>query len=165
MLEDGAWRIADRQILPQPEDGDRPGFAGNGLDLPGAGELPLGGGQDFVLLAQAGQVGRGEGVVDGRGGTLVTSRELRMRSSPLRGQGGGSSSSSGRPRLNEFEDAPPNAGRVAQVGRNGRAKIAFFRQKANSLHAELRRASGFAAALSLARYETARDRILGTLRS
>src|SRR5882724_10762309 len=66
--EDGDGRIADRQILPKPKDGDRPRSAGDGLDLPGTGELRLGGGQDVVLLAQAGQVGGGEGVVEGWGG-------------------------------------------------------------------------------------------------
>jgi hypothetical protein len=36
-------RVADGQVLPEPEDGDRTRLARNGLDLPGPGELRLSG--------------------------------------------------------------------------------------------------------------------------
>ena len=45
MPKDADRRIADGKILPDPEDGDRARPARNGLDLPGPGELRLGGGQ------------------------------------------------------------------------------------------------------------------------
>jgi hypothetical protein len=68
MPKNGDGRIASLHRLPLPKHGDRPRLAGNRLDLPGTGELRLGGGQRVVLLAQVGQVGGGEGVVEGREG-------------------------------------------------------------------------------------------------
>jgi hypothetical protein len=78
MPKDGDGRIAGVHLLPQPKHGDRPRFAGNRLDLPGTGEFRFGGGQRVVLLAQVGQVGGGEGVIEGDGGTLIPLRKLRM---------------------------------------------------------------------------------------
>src|SRR5882724_7678903 len=72
MPEDGDRRIADGEVLPQPEEGDRARPPRNGLDLPGAGELGLSSGQDVVALAEEGQVGGGEGVVEGRDGRAAT---------------------------------------------------------------------------------------------
>ena len=66
MPKDADRRIANGKILPDPEDGDRPRPSRNRLDLPGAGELRLGGGQAVVAFAETGQVGGGEGVVEGR---------------------------------------------------------------------------------------------------
>src|SRR5437763_11474938 len=59
-------RIADGEILQDPEDGDRTRPARNRLDLPRSGELRLGGGQAVVAFAETGQVGGGESVVEGR---------------------------------------------------------------------------------------------------
>jgi hypothetical protein len=79
--------IADGQVLPDPEDGDRARPSRNGLDLPGSGELRLGGGQAVVAFAETGQVGGEKALSRGRVGEVLLSRELRMRVSPLRGQG------------------------------------------------------------------------------
>src|SRR5882724_4081815 len=66
--------VAGREVLPLPQDGHGAGLARDRLDLPRTGELRLRGGARLVLLAQAGQVGGGEGVVEGgngRTGTMV----------------------------------------------------------------------------------------------
>src|SRR5437870_4775813 len=72
MPEDRDRLVPGRQVLPLPEDGDRPGFPRDRLDLPRPGELRLGGSQNLVLLAQVGQVGGGEGVVEGGNGDTGT---------------------------------------------------------------------------------------------
>src|SRR6476620_3275797 len=85
-------RMPDGQILPDPEDGDRARPARNRLDLPGTRELRLGGGQAVVALAETGQVGRGEGVVEGRGGDAGTITGALHESSPRAESGAGLSS-------------------------------------------------------------------------
>src|SRR6476620_4209112 len=92
-------RMPDGQVLPDPEDGDRAQPARNGLDLPGPGELRLGGGQAVVAFAETGQVGGGEGVSEGRGGDTGTITGALHESSPLAELGAGLSANSGRSRL------------------------------------------------------------------
>src|SRR5882724_1659222 len=120
MPEDGDRRIADDEVLPQPKDGHRTRPSRNGLDLPGAGELGLGGGQDIVAIADEGQVGGGEGVVEGRSGRAATITGASHETFPLAESGAGSSSRSGRSRLFGREGDPPDGGTVAEMGGEGK---------------------------------------------
>src|SRR4051794_18500295 len=66
MPEDPLRDVALR-VLPDPEHGHRAGTAGDGLVLPGTGEIGLAGGQALVPLAQTGQEGGRENAVEGTG--------------------------------------------------------------------------------------------------
>jgi len=65
----GDGPVSGFEILPLPEHGDRSRLAADRHHLPRPGHLGLGGGQGLLPLAQAGQVGGGEGVVEGWGWT------------------------------------------------------------------------------------------------
>jgi hypothetical protein len=80
-------RIADGEILPDPEDGDRTRPARNRLDLPRSGELRLGGGQAVVAFAETGQVGGGEALSRGETCGLLPCRELCMSFYLVQSQG------------------------------------------------------------------------------
>jgi hypothetical protein len=47
-------RVADGQVLPDPEDGDRARPTRNRLDLPRPGEFRLGGDQAVIAFAETG---------------------------------------------------------------------------------------------------------------
>src|SRR6476660_8469389 len=68
----GDGPVSGVEIFPLPAHGDRPRLVADRLHLPRPGHLGLGGGQDLLPLAQAGEVGGGEGVVEGGGGRTGT---------------------------------------------------------------------------------------------
>src|SRR5262249_22255557 len=100
------------------EDGDRARPARNGLDLPGPGELRLGGGQAVVAFAESGQVGGGESVVEGR-----DRRTARLTRAAHEGvllcvvRGRSELATRAGPACFGREDVPPDGGTLAGIGR------------------------------------------------